>query len=110
MDGFIFNVSHSIHMQGEALQADHDFPFVANFGVEVIKRGEFLKLTVPPIDETAFFEDIFMCHLEDGIAVIVGVAAHDDLGAFIINGGVASAFQMLVGDAAVVPHNFVVPF
>ena len=42
--------------------------------------------------------------------VVLCVAAHDDLGSFFVDGGVAHALQMLIGDGAVVVRDFLKPF
>ena len=47
---------------------------------------------------------------DNGIAVILRVASDDDFRALVANSGVGGIFQMLIGDAAVVVEDFVVPF
>ena len=51
-----------------------------------------------------------MRYFGNGVAVVLRVAAHDDLGAFRADGRVGGIFQMLIGNAAVFVENFVVPF
>ena len=107
---FVFIVSHGIHMHGEAFRPHLDFPFVAHVGGKVVERGELLQVLVPPVDDVVFLIDVFTSHLGFAVAVIVGVAAHDDFRTLGADGRVAHAFQMLVGDTAVVKLDFVVPF
>ena len=97
-------------MNGDAFRSHLDFPFVALFGSIVVEQGEFLQVFVPPIHLVVLFKDVFVSHFGMFVTVVDGVGADDDFRACGANGGVGSIFKMLVGDGAVVPFDFVIPF
>ena len=106
----VFKHAHAVDVHQDALRPHLDFPFVASFGIVVIKRRELLQVLVPPLHYIAFIKDIFMSYLGKFVAVILRVAAHDDFWAFLVDSGVSSVFKMLVSDVSVVPFKRVVPF
>ena len=98
-------------MHRERFRSYFDFPFVAYIGIEVVERSKLFQILVPPVYLSVFLIHIFLRHLsEKGVAVVLCVAANDDFRALCANGGVGGILQMLVGDAAVVVLDFVIPF
>ena len=83
-------------MHCDGLGTDFDFPFVAHIGGEVIKNSEFFQGFVPPIDDTVSFVEIFVGDLGGFASVILRVAAHEDFGSLLVDGGVASTHQDFV--------------
>ena len=104
-------IPHAVHVHGETLQADFDFPFVASLSRKVIQGGEILQVLVPPVHLSVILIQILVRHLGgDFVAVVDGVGADNDFGPFGADGRVGGIFKVLVGDGAVVVLDFVVPF
>ena len=97
-------------MHGDALHTDLDFPFAALFGIIVVKRGEFLQILVPPIHHIVLLINVFSRHLNVFALVVKRVGADDDGNILVVNGGIGSIFQMLVGNSAVQVQDFIIPF
>ena len=106
----IFENIHFVNMNRDTFRSHLDFPFVANFGGIIVENRKLFKVFVPPIHFAAFFVDIFVSYFHSCVAVVMCVAAHDDFGSFGADGGVGGVFKMLVGSAAIVPLEFVIPF
>ena len=51
-----------------------------------------------------------MSHFGNRVAVVLRVAEHDDFGALGTNGCVGHIIKVLIGDVAILPFDFVVPF
>ena len=107
---FVFILLHGIHMHGQAFRADLDNPTVAFLGTEVIQHGKLFQSLVPPIYYAVTFIHIFVRHFLMRTFVVKGVDLHKDVGWLILHDGVACLIHILVGDAAIVVQDFVVPF
>ena len=99
-----------IDLCGDGFVTHLDGPFVTHFGTEIIQHGEFAQGLVPPIDHAVFFIDVFVCNGGLVVSVVDGVGAHDDFGSLVTDGCVANTLQVLIGDAAIVVLELVVPF
>ena len=86
------------------------FPFILHFSTEIIECRELVQGFVPPVHHAIFLIHIFMGDFNMFAFVVNGIGADDDFGSLVADGRIASTLKVLVGNAAVVVKEFVVPF